>query len=166
MVFAYAKRPGDRCGGRGGVSRCRWELVSAVRPDLEDLYHNTYKDPALPAGQQRVIWADLCQLMDKAKRCELRLGDSESSEAEAKVMQRCEAIIEIRPTARLATPSARRRVVRFARLVRFYFAEPATPADALLGLHLASKPGNRADSAEEQNRAIDTAAARAELWTV
>lgn len=158
LMFSYAKPPGYRSSGVSApVGGCRWDFAREVGAELLALRNNTFSDPELPPAQQASIWGDLHRLMSKGCRAQLQFR---GEKPEAKVMGRCEAIIELRPKQK--SPG----VVRFKRVARLYFAEPLAQGDVLLGLHLATKPGDRVDSDGEQNSAIDTAVGRAESWAV
>lgn len=131
-----------------------WDrTVAGFRAEMEALFECRLDD-----GMSEAEHADaFTQLNTMMQHASDALLDFDSEKPEAKVMERSDFVIELRPKPAPALPWGRE-----PRVVRLYFAEPNLPPDKLVALHLGTKEGD--DRRGEQNASIDVATSRAHEW--
>jgi hypothetical protein len=101
-----------------------------------------------------VLRGVLHALIAKARCGRVRFG---SPQHDGKILDGSPFVYELRPELRSAFNRPRRKL-------RVYCAEPAAVSRSILGLHLATKPGDRPDIHGEQRAAIREAERRGDTW--
>lgn len=149
MTFSPARPIGIRSRSKAENS---FVFVEPCRVEMQSLYEGTL-DRDLTADQSALLFGRLKGLLQDVRNGVLSF---EGGNPTARVMTRHDCIYEVR-----ARPTRGRL---FTRELRLYCGEPQLVARRILGLHLATKPGQAPDVGSEQNEAIDTAVARAEHW--
>lgn len=139
-----------------------WFHHSACEQDLTALASGTFADPAMPETEQQRAMSELAELLRKCRCAQAKLPAEFATEqsCEIKPIQSVPHLIEIRQASSASGRRPRFNDPRRPRIVRLYYCEPQQHRDILLGLHVATKPGNAPDVNDEQNEAIRTADGR------
>jgi hypothetical protein len=156
-LFKAAQPIGARASGIEGRSPFRpihdFGRVDEYAAEYEKFVNNEL-DPQMQPTEAAVLKEVLHALIAKA-RCG-RVG-FESPQQDGKILDSSQFVYELRPELRTAFARPRRKL-------RLYCAEPADVSRLILGLHLATKPGDRPDIQGEQRTAIREAEHRADAW--
>lgn len=112
-------------------------------------------DRTLTRPQHKDAIGTIRSLRKKAARGKLRVGDDRTFPARR--LNKLAYLLELRPALGTGTPPPR--------LFRLYYAEPASVADGLLPLVVATKPRDR-DVDNEVDGSIDDAKTRSRTWAL
>lgn len=122
--------------------------------DERQRFRKNELDPRLSESEVTFLDGQLTTLIRKARRGEISFC---GRDPEATVMNSCDFLYELRPRFQTSLRRPRREV-------RLYCAEPEAVQSLILGLHLATKPGDGPDLQHEQQAAIQESRNRANDW--
>lgn len=111
-------------------------------------------DPQMAPTEVTFLVTQLAHLVRSAMRGQVSFA---GSDPEGKAIAGSDFLYELRPRNRSALRRPRREL-------RLYCAEPHREPKLIVGLHLATKPGDQPDLAGEQDASIREANRRADNW--